>query len=163
MSEETRRKTLANCKLSEFARQANAIRHYVSDYYKTLDLAAVKKAIVDNAESEEAKQSSGREYVSRILDKMLDENAESTVRLIGMLAFLSMNEAEQLAPGEAIDIVLECITSDRVTDFFISAANWAGINTGGISKTLISLKSMFSGNATSENQSSISTNSTSES
>ena len=158
MSTTEARKTLANCKLSEFARQANAIRHYAAEYYKLLDLNAIKKDIIDRF----GEEADGKELVSAILDKMLDANAEATVRIIGLAAFLTYDEAEQLSPGEAIDIVLECITSERVADFFINAARWAGMNTADISKTLTSIRSIFSGKDTSQNQSITSNSSTSE-
>ena len=159
MEAETKRKTLANCKLSEFARQANAIRHYAAEYYKLLDIEATKKEILDRFGTD-AKAS--RELVSAIVDKMLDTNAEATVRIIGLAAFLSYDEAEMLSPGEAINIVLECVTSERVADFFINAASWAGMNTADISKMLTSIRLNFSGKDTLPNQSTTSSSNISE-
>jgi hypothetical protein len=162
MSDETKRKTLANCKLSEFTRQANRIRHAVADYYKTLDITGIRDRIaVEYKDADETKkQRLSKKFVSEIMDAMLEVNAEKTVEIIGMIAFLTYEESEKLEPDEAFDIVLECVGSDRVMNFFTRLVNLAGTGSDDTSRLLTSLRSITSGKNTSGNQSSNSTENT---
>lgn len=116
-----KRKTLANCKLSEFMRQVNAMRHAVAGYYNDLDLHAIADKYKETKDT--------KAYISDILDSMLDENAEKTVEIIGMAAFMTYEESQQMLPSEMMDIVLELVQSLRVMDFFTSVVNLAGKNT----------------------------------
>lgn len=155
MENEKARKTLANCKLSEFTRQANKIRHAVTEYYKTLNITGIRDRIaVEYKDADEkGKQALSNRFVSEILDVMLEENAEKTVEIIGMAAFLTYEEAELLEPDEGIDIVLECVGSDRVMNFFTRLVNLGQTSSGDTSRLLTSLKSITSGKNTSGSQS----------
>ena len=155
MSNENKRKTLANCKAVEFLRQANKIRKSAKEYYDALNIDGIRKRLAKKyAEQDEAgKNATSHEFVSEILDGILDANAEKTVEIVGMIAFLEPVEAQELEPVEIFDILLDCLASERVMDFFIKLACLGGSDTENISQALISAKSLFSGMKSSDSTS----------
>ena len=155
MANDTTRKTLANCKAADFLRQANKIRKSAKEYYDALNISGIRDRMAKKyaAQDENGKNATSHEYVSEILDAVLDANAEKTVEIIGMVAFLEPEQAQELEPAEMFDILLECLTSTRVMDFFIKMASLGGSDTANISQALISAKSLFSEMNTSGNTS----------
>lgn len=141
------RKTLVNCKAAEFLRQANKIRKSAKEYYDALNISAIREKMAKKYvnQDETGKEETRSEYISEILDSILDANAEKTVELVGMVAFLEPEQAQELEPAEIFDILLECLASERVMDFFIKMACLGGSDTANISQALISAKSLFSG------------------
>lgn len=146
MDNTTTRKTLANCKAADFLRQANKIRKSAKEYYDALNISGIRDRMAKKyaAQDESGKEATRAEYVSEILDAILDENAEKTVEIVGMVAFMEPEQAQELDPAEMFDILLECLTSQRVMDFFIKMASLGGSDTANISQALISAKSLFS-------------------
>ena len=119
MSSETKRKTLANCKLSEFSAQANRIRKQVYDYYHAINVPVILKEYADKYKDvgAESKDAVSKEFISSIFDAIMTEHPLETVSLIASLAFMTVDEAEELAPVEALEIVLECVFSQRVLSY----------------------------------------------
>ena len=152
---ENKRKTLANCKATDFLRQANKIRKVAKEYYDALNISGIRDRMAKKyaTQDETGKAATRAEYASEILDAILDENAEKTVEIIGMVAFLEPEQAEQLEPAEMFEILFDCLTSSRVMDFFIKLASLGGSDTANILQVLISAKSMCSEMTTSGNTS----------
>lgn len=163
MKDENTRKTLANCKAAEFLRQANKIRKYAKEYYDALNISGIRDRMAKKyaGQDEEGKKATSREYVSEILDAVLDANAEKTIEIIGLIAFLEPEEAQEIEPAEMFDIILECLASGRVMDFFIKMASLGGSDTADISQALMSARSMFSAMNTSGSTSQDASNNTS--
>lgn len=155
MTNETTRKTLANCRAAEFLRQANKIRKVAKEYYDALNISGIRDRLASKyaAQDEAGKETTAHEFVSEILDAVLDENAEKTVEIIGMVAFLEPDEAQELEPAEMFDILFNCLTSERTMDFFIKMASLGGKDTESILQALTSAKSIFSGIKSSVNTS----------
>ena len=147
MANDTTRKTLANCKAAEFLRQANKIRKQAKEYYDILNISGIRDRMAKKyAEQDEAgKEATSHEFVSEILDAVLDANAEKTVEIVGLVAFMEPEQAQELEPAEMFDILFDCLTSERVMDFFIKMAALGGKDTENILQALTSAKSFFSG------------------
>lgn len=160
MKEETARKTLANCSLTEFTRQAMKVRGLVSDYYEKIDFPK----IIEKYKGIDAKDDSVyRNIMTDVINKAMCEYPEEYVSIIAAEGFMTFEEAEQLSPSDALNIFLECAMSQRVLDFFINVELMAQSGTDSILPVLIFLKRAFSETSTSESESQSNTTDTNES
>ena len=101
-------KTLVNCSNVEFLKQANKIRKAVADYLK-------KTKILDRKTFKS---------VDEVLDAMLDENAEDTVKILGLMCFKETEEEiNSLEPADLLVAALDMFTSERVMSFFTRLKN----------------------------------------
>ena len=157
-------KTIANCKAAEFLRQTNRIRKAAKEYYDTLNISGIRERMTKQyAEQDDSgKTATTYEFISEILDSALEVNAEKTVEIIGLAAFLDYEQAQELEPGQMIDILIECLASERVMNFFIRMASLGGNDTASISQALSLAKSIFSAMSTSDSTSSNATIATTE-
>ena len=127
-------KTLANCTLKEFLKQANRIRHEVEDLFTAANIKEIRKNIptFTGEETEEEKaeiiRQQGRKNISDILDNCLEKNVDKTVKVIGLMCFKTEKEAENMEVSEFYDVVFELLGSKRVIDFFTKLANSELIN-----------------------------------
>ena len=154
MNTENKRKTLANCKLSEFSAQAVKIRQQVYEYYHKLRVSEIAKKYVEKYKNEDVDRDSlSKDLISDVFFAMLSEMPLDTLHLIASLAFMSDEEAEELDPSEALGIVVECATSQKVLDFFINAEKLVGKDTDSILPVLIFLKAISLAMNTSESES----------
>jgi hypothetical protein len=157
--EETKRKTLANCKLSEFTRQAMIVRGIVNDYYTSIEFPK----ILEKYKERDVKDTSlFKEIINDVVNKAWTQFPEKYVKVIAAEAFLTEEEAENLEPSEAYEIFLECAMSRRVLDFFINVELTAQSGTESILPVLIFLRQGISETNTSESESQNSTNDISE-
>ncbi len=128
-------KTLANCKVKEFLKQANKIRHEVEDLFKAANIKEIRKNIptFTGEETEEEKaeiiRQQGRKNISDILDNCLEKNVDKTVKVIGLMCFKTEKEAENMEVSEFYDVVFELLGSKRVMDFFTKLVNSGLIDT----------------------------------
>lgn len=128
-------KTLANCTLKEFLKQANRIRHEVEDLFTVANIKKIRKKIptFTGEETEEEKaeiiRRQGRKNISDILDNCLEKNVDKTVKVIGLMCFKTEKEAENMEVSEFYDVVFELLGSKRVIDFFIKLVNSGLIDT----------------------------------
>lgn len=122
-------KTLANCSNVEFMRQANKIRKAVSKYLKdtkVLDIAKIRTIIPEDATDEKKRELAKEQYfknVSDILDSVLDENAEATVAILGLMCFKEGKEVDELSPADLLTAALDMLANERVMSFFIKLKN----------------------------------------
>ena len=130
-------KTLANCTTIEFLKQTNRIRHAIAeylDYTKILEIRKNKPVFTDGMTDEEkkaaiAKQS--RKNISDMLDVALEDNAEATARILGLICFTEdEKEIENLDPFAVLDVVM----SERVLGFFTRLMQSGLIDTAGTSQ-----------------------------
>ena len=157
--EETKRKTLANCKLSEFTRQAMIVRGIVSDYYTSIEFPK----ILEKYKERDVKDTSlFREIINDVVNKAWTQFPDQYVKVIAAEAFLTEEEAEELEPSEAYEIFLECAMSRRVLDFFINVEITAQSGTESILPVLIFLRQGILETNTSESELRNSTNDISE-
>lgn len=117
-------KTLANCSMAEFLRQTNKIRHAVSEYLTVTEILKIRstRAVIpqntDPYEEERIIGEQAKKNISDMLDKALDENAEKTVEILGLLCFKEGKEVEEMEAAEFLDVAMDIVTSDRVISFF---------------------------------------------
>lgn len=130
----TELKTLANCTLTEFLKQSNKIRKEIAAYLektKVLDLRSAMPDVPKDATKEQAEKiiADGlKANTSAMLDAMLEENADDTVKILGLLCFKEGDEINELNPADILGVVLEILSSKRVLDFFTSLMQSGLIN-----------------------------------
>lgn len=118
-------KTLANCTLKEFLRQANRIAHEVETLFTISDIKNIRNKLpqFSGSETDEEKakivKEQGKKNLYEILDNCLEKNVDQTVKVIGLMCFKPEEEAEQMEVSEFFDVVFELLGSKRVIDFFM--------------------------------------------
>lgn len=150
MSNENARKTLANCKNSEFLPAAMKARKIVSDTYKKINVKELIEQFKDDDTSDASKM---LEMIMNIISTIFTEYPAETVQLAAIAGFMTEEEAENIPPTELFAILLECALSMRCLDFFISVENMGGRNTGGIYPALIFLRVISGAMNTSDSES----------
>lgn len=128
-------KTLANCTLKEFLKQANKIRHEAEKLFVAADIAEIRKRTVKftGEETPEEKEKlitqQAKKNISDIIDNCLDRNVDLTVKVIGLMCFKTEKEAAEMEVTEFYDVAFELLTSQRVMDFFTKLVNSGLIDT----------------------------------
>ena len=122
-------KTLANCSLREFLMQTNKIRHSIGAFTDIIGLTEIRNTIPEftgnetENEKREMIRKQGRENLSKIIDRCLDENVDETIKIIGLMCFKTPEEANEMEASEFFDVALEMIGSERVLSFFTKLMN----------------------------------------
>lgn len=128
-------KTLANCTLKEFLKQANKIRHEAEKLFVAADIAEIRKRTVKftgeetPGEKEKLITQQAKKNISDIIDNCLDRNVDLTVKVIGLMCFKTEKEAAEMEVTEFYDVAFELLTSQRVMDFFTKLVNSGLIDT----------------------------------
>lgn len=118
-------KTLANCTPVEFLRQTNKIRHAVADLFGAAGIAEIRKNLpaLTGEETEEEKREKtdkqGMENFSKILDALLDTNAEATAALLAMMCFREPEDIENDTGMDYLGAALALFESKAVRDFLL--------------------------------------------
>lgn len=119
-----KRKNLANCTLKEFLQQINKIKHKVADFYNVIGISDIRKMLPEYKgdetpeEKQKMREKQGRKNLSKIIDKCINENIDSTVEIMGLFCFKTPEEAENMDIGEFMDSLFDIINSSRCIDFF---------------------------------------------
>ena len=113
-------KTLANCKLTEFCAQTDICASEIESLMHSIDFKGVLAEFRDKYSDTEADEDTTRGLISDVFRKLLRDHPEEVVKLIASLAFMTYDEAEELSPVDALNVLLECMFSERVVDFFLS-------------------------------------------
>lgn len=155
-------KTLANCKLSEFLPAAYRLREAFHRYYQLIGVDQLFAMLgPEYREADEKQQKAIKaQCMEQLFRRMMLEHPAETVAIISMCGCMTVEEADALMPQEALGIVMECVRSERVMDFFISLERSAGGGTDGILRLLILLRLNASAAVTSETASQTSTTET---
>ena len=117
-------KNLSNCTLAEFLKQINHIRHKAADLYRAIGISEIRKIMPElkgdetPEEKERLRQKQGIQNLSVILDRCLEDNAELTIEVIGLMCFKTKEEAEQMEVSELFSAVFDMLGSKRCIDFF---------------------------------------------
>ncbi|MDE6903331.1 MAG: hypothetical protein K2P22_11405 [Lachnospiraceae bacterium] len=118
-------KTMANCTPVEFLQQANKIRHSAAALLHDSKIGDIRKRlpVLTGKETEEEKKAAIRaqsmKNFSDILDALLEDNAESTAALIGMMCFQSPEDMKQATGMEYLEVGMELMQSKPVIDFLL--------------------------------------------
>ncbi len=160
MKEENTRKTLANCKNSEFLPAAMKARKIVCESYNKIDVKSIVERFKNSDTQDPAEM---LEMMLNIISAIFSEYPAETVQLAAIAGFMTEDEAESVPPTDIFAILLECALSVRVLDFFISVENMGGKNTANIYPALIFLRVISGAMNTSGSESQTNTTDTSES
>ena len=159
MSNENTRKTLANCKNSEFLPAAMKARKIVCESYNKINVKSIVERFKDSDTQDPAEM---LEMMMNIISTIFSEYPAETVQLAAIAGFMTEEEAENVPPTDIFAILLECALSVRVLDFFISVENMGGKNTANIYPALIFLRVISGAMNTSDSESQTNTNDSSE-
>ena len=162
MKDENTRKTLANCKNSEFLNAALQARKIVYEYYAKIDAQGIVERFRKEFKDGESSAGDILAFMSDVIQEIFMQFPAETVKLAAIAGFMTVDEAENIEPSELFEILLECALSTRVLDFFINVDRSGGRNTGGIYAALILLRVISGGMNTSESESAQNTNDTNE-
>ena len=138
-------KNLANCNGVEFLRQSNKIRHALKDWLKKTKVLEIRKhqpvlVEVSDSMTPEAKEKAleenekrwreqSRQNISDMLDVCLEENAEETLKIIGMMCFIEPEDAENQKATELLANFAEMLADKDVMSFFSSLMKLDVMNT----------------------------------
>lgn len=164
MSDEIKRKTLANCKNSEFLPAAMKSRRIVCDAYTKININEIMERFRGKYEGEDAEQNTAAVVglINDVIGAIFEEKPVETVQLAAVAGFMTVDEAESISPTEIFAILLECALSERVLDFFISAETMERKDTESIYPALIFLRAICGAMNTLESESQNSTTDISE-
>lgn len=127
-------KNLANCKPSEFLKQANKIRKSVERWLKVTDVMQIRKTrpdIPEDATEEERKaayQEQARVNMNAMLDAILDEHPDETLELLALVCFVDPEHVDDYDVAEYLKAINEIIGSEAVLGFFGSLARLGQTN-----------------------------------
>lgn len=121
-------KSIANCKPTEFARQTNAIRHYVDKWLKSIKFADIRKhlpEIPEGATKEETERlirEQNYKNFSDMLDAALDEHPEETLGVLALCCFLPVEEVDNYPIDMYFQVAADLMENENVMRFFIQLA-----------------------------------------
>ena len=153
MSNENKRKTLANCKNSEFLPAAMKARRIVYEYYTKIDGKGISERYAEEIKDKETQVEKVLSFISDVIDEIFMQYPAETIEIAAIAGFMTIEEAETIEPAELYGILIECALSTRVLDFFINAARSVGRNTDSIFAALILLRLISGAATTSETKS----------
>jgi hypothetical protein len=122
-------KTIAELKGGDFLRHCNKIRHQVSDIIKETGVLEIRKrqpgltGKETPAELAEKREIQSQKNIDKMLDSLLDEHAEQTIKLLNLLVIREEGDPEEIPDFDLIAIGLDLIGNQKVMNFFISAAS----------------------------------------
>lgn len=131
-------KNLANCKPSEFFKQAYKTKKAAEKWMKDTNIIELRGRIpelvkITKEMTEEEKQNAFRENQQRIkkaglenaleiLDKALGEHAEETLEVLAYCFFLEPSEIDNYQVKDFLQGITELLTTPEVVGFFTSVA-----------------------------------------
>ena len=142
-------KNLANCKPSEFLAQSFKIKKSVQEW---LDVTEILKIRQDMPTLKDLKGLSGEERMqaveenkkaiakqrnenfSKMLDRMLDTNAEKTLEVLALCCFVEPENVDEYPMSEYLACISELLSDDSVMGFFTSLAQLGMKNMANVSK-----------------------------
>lgn len=131
-------KNLANCKPTEFCKQAYKTKKAAEKWMKDTNIIELRGRIpelvkITKEMTEEEKQNAFRENQQRIkkaglenaleiLDKALGEHAEETLEVLAYCFFLEPSEIDNYQVKDFLQGITELLTTPEVVGFFTSVA-----------------------------------------
>lgn len=143
-------KTIANCKPTEFLKQTNKIKKAVESWLTATDIMAIFKRkapveiIRENATDEEKAEITARnveagrkqmaQNISDILDAVMEEHPEETIRVLALCCFIDPERADDYKVSYYLKAITSLIADKDVLDFFTSLAQLGQMNISDVSK-----------------------------
>lgn len=136
MEQKKERKNLANCSGVDFLRQSNRIRKFVQKWLKDTKVLEIRKRqpileeVTDKmteaeglavmARNDKRIEEQTQQNISDMLDAALEEKAEETLVLLGMLCFIEPEDLGNVKPTELLANFAEMMADPDVLSFFTS-------------------------------------------
>lgn len=126
MATKKKLKNLSTCKPSEFLAQTNKIRKEVSSWLTLTDIQGIRKRVptltddMTDEEKEKLVKKQTDENFNAILDSVLEEHAEETLKVLALANFIDPKDVDNYTVGEYIASFNELIHDDEVVSFFTS-------------------------------------------
>lgn len=142
-------KNLANCKPSEFLAQSFKIKKSVQEWLDVTEILKIRqdmptlkdltglsgeermKAVEENKKAIAKRRN---ENLSKMLDRMLDTNAEKTLEVLALCCFVEPENVDEYPMTEYIACINELLSDDNVMGFFTSLAQLGMKNMANVSK-----------------------------
>lgn len=124
-------KTLANCTPVEFLKQTNQIRHFAADLFTKAGIKEIRARQPELTGEESAEEKSqkikdqGAKNLSDMLDALLEIDAEGTVKLLGMMCFMSPEDALASNGVDLLGNAMELLNSKPVMGFLMTLSKLA--------------------------------------
>ena len=131
-------KTLANCKPSEFLKQANRIKKSVEKWIEATQLMEFRKrkpqlieirSSMTEEERLEAKETNKKrmndalkQNALEFLDMIMDKHPDETLELLALCCFVEPEDVDDHSVSEYLESFSELITDAGVLNFFTSLA-----------------------------------------
>lgn len=131
-------KTLANCKPSEFLKQSNAIRKSVEEWLTVTDIENIRNRLPHKelptvgmtteeksaleVRNREAEKEQMKANMSAILDAVLEDHAEETLKVLALCCFVEPKDVDKHPMSMYIEGFNQLINDESVMSFFISLA-----------------------------------------
>lgn len=125
MEEKKAWKTLATCSAVEGLKQINKIKKQVEEYYKEIGVSDIRdkyRKLAENEPDEAKRDALANQMINDIIDAALDADAEKTIGIVCLLAFLDPSEADTLTLDDVYEIINESLRSRVIMDFFSKLA-----------------------------------------
>ena len=129
-------KNLANCKPSEFLKQANKIKRSVEKWLTETDILAIRKKMPDllqlsddmsekehdriTKENRKRLEKQAYDNLSEMLDVILDAHPDETLELLALLCFVEPGKVDDYPVSEYMASIAEMLTNEAVIGFFTS-------------------------------------------
>ena len=142
-------KNLANCKPSEFLAQSFKIKKSVQEWLDVTEILKIRQNAPDLKdlkglsgeermqaveENKKAIAKQRNENLSKMLDRMLDTNAEKTLEVLALCCFVEPENVDEYPMSEYLACISELLSDDSVMGFFTSLAQLGMKNTANVSK-----------------------------
>ena len=120
----TKIKTLANCKPSEFMKQTNRIKRQVEQWLTDTDIMNIRKklpTIPEGATEDERKtllKEQSIKNLSEILDSALEEHTDETLAILALCCFVPVEKADTKSIDFYMTAISDMMESEAVARFF---------------------------------------------
>jgi hypothetical protein len=120
----TKIKTLANCKPSEFMKQTNKIKRQVEQWLTDTDIMNIRKklpTIPEGATEYERKtllKEQSMKNLSEILDSALEEHTDETLAILALCCFVPVEKADTKSIDFYMTAISDMMESEAVARFF---------------------------------------------
>ncbi len=137
-------KTLANCKPSEFFKQAYRIKEAVEKWMNVTDIINIRKrmpeleVIKPGLSEEERKrifndnkkkvEEQSRKNAMAILDAAIGQYPDETLTILALCCFVEPENVDDHTVGEYLQAISELLSSQEVISFFTSLAQLGLLN-----------------------------------
>lgn len=119
-------KNLANCKPSEFLKQANRIRKSVAKWLTLTDVMNIRKRMpslpegADDKSRKEAMDEQVKANLNAILEAVMEDHPDETLEILALVSFVEPEDVDSRSVSEYLGSFADIINDENVMRFFTS-------------------------------------------